>query len=72
MARSIIRAMLAQLQGKGQRLDHACREETVGLSMRRLQIRQFGPYFSSFLPHSYRYEGCVRQVVQKGCHGVGC
>ncbi len=30
-------------------------EESVGLSMNWLQIRSFGPYFSSFLPHSYGY-----------------
>jgi hypothetical protein len=39
----------------------ACREksaswEAIGLSMRRLQIRLFGPYFSSFSVHSYGYE----------------
>jgi hypothetical protein len=31
-------------------------QETVGLSMNRLQIRLFGPYFSSFLVYSYCYE----------------
>ncbi len=31
-------------------------QETVGLSMIRLQIRLCGPYFSSFFAHSYSYE----------------
>ena len=34
-------------------------EETVGLSMSRLQIRLFGPYFGSFLTHSYGYEPAI-------------
>jgi hypothetical protein len=31
-------------------------QEAVGLSMSRLQIRLFGPYFSSFSAYSYGYE----------------
>jgi hypothetical protein len=33
-----------------------CAQEAVGLSMSRLQIRLFGPDFSSFSAHSYGYE----------------
>jgi len=31
-------------------------QQPVGLSMNWLQIRLFGSFFSSFLPHSYGYE----------------
>lgn len=31
-------------------------KESVGLPMNGLQIRSCGPYFRSFLPHSYGYE----------------
>ena len=31
-------------------------KESVRLSMSQLQVRLFGPYFSSFLTHSYCYE----------------
>ncbi|ORJ59104.1 hypothetical protein B5V00_11080 [Geothermobacter hydrogeniphilus] len=34
-------------------------QEAVGLSINWLQIRAFGPYPSSILPHSHCYEAAI-------------
>jgi hypothetical protein len=44
--------------------------EPVGLSMRRLQIRLFSPYFSSFSAHNYSYEPSTIWPVSPDYHAA--